>query len=131
MAAALPLENDPRVREALTYFLDFEWLNRNLYFGLFERTTSYFQGSVLASTGIRELRRKPVFHSPNVFPPESFEPRDVHEADPPASTVLPSGSVFRFPESKQCRYCFGLWRSCRHTETAAAAVRLKVLAVDC
>jgi NAD(P)-dependent dehydrogenase (short-subunit alcohol dehydrogenase family) len=30
-------------------------------------------------TGIRELRRKPVFHTPNVFPPESFEPRDVHE----------------------------------------------------
>ena len=30
-------------------------------------------------TGIRELRRKPVFHTPNVFPPESFEPRDLHE----------------------------------------------------
>ena len=30
-------------------------------------------------TGIRELRRKPVYHSPNVFPPESFDPRDVHD----------------------------------------------------
>ena len=30
-------------------------------------------------TGIRELRRKPVFHSPNVFPPEGFSPRDVLE----------------------------------------------------
>ncbi|HVG53576.1 MAG TPA: SDR family oxidoreductase [Vicinamibacterales bacterium] len=30
-------------------------------------------------TGIRQLRRRPVYHSPNVFPPESFEPRDVHE----------------------------------------------------
>ena len=30
-------------------------------------------------TGIRELRRKPVYHTPNVFPPESFEPRDVHD----------------------------------------------------
>jgi NAD(P)-dependent dehydrogenase (short-subunit alcohol dehydrogenase family) len=28
-------------------------------------------------TGIRELRRKPVFHSPNVFPPEHFAPHDV------------------------------------------------------
>ena len=35
-------------------------------------------------TGIRELRRKPVFHTPNVFPPESFEPRDVHEPGPPS-----------------------------------------------
>jgi len=32
----------------------------------------------LHETGIRALRRKPVFHTPNVFPPEGFEPRDVH-----------------------------------------------------
>ncbi len=30
-------------------------------------------------TGIRELRRKPVYHSPNVFPPASFERNDVHD----------------------------------------------------
>jgi NAD(P)-dependent dehydrogenase (short-subunit alcohol dehydrogenase family) len=41
-------------------------------------------------TGIRELRRKPVFHTPNVFPPESFEPRDIHEAGPPS---FPSRSL--------------------------------------
>ncbi len=38
---------------------------------------------VLHETGIRALRRKPVFHTPNVFPTVSvadgFEPRDVHE----------------------------------------------------
>src|SRR5438105_2289937 len=33
---------------------------------------------VLHETGIRVLRRKPVFHTPNVFPPEGFEPKDVH-----------------------------------------------------
>ena len=33
-----------------------------------------------SETGIRELRRKPVYHSPNVFPPESFDPQDVHDA---------------------------------------------------
>jgi hypothetical protein len=48
-------------------------------------------------TGIRELRRKPVFHSPNVFPPESFEPDDVHEPADPAdggagSAGLPAGA---------------------------------------
>ena len=32
-----------------------------------------------ASTGIRTLRRKPIFHTPNVFPPEDFEQRDVQE----------------------------------------------------
>src|SRR5712691_12975697 len=35
---------------------------------------------VLHETGIRALRRKPVFHTPNVFPPEGFEPKDVHVA---------------------------------------------------
>jgi NAD(P)-dependent dehydrogenase (short-subunit alcohol dehydrogenase family) len=28
-------------------------------------------------TGIRALRQKPIFHTPNVFPPENFEQRDV------------------------------------------------------
>src|SRR5687768_13929776 len=34
--------------------------------------------SVLDDTGIRTLRRKPVFTTPNVFPPERFESHDVH-----------------------------------------------------
>jgi NAD(P)-dependent dehydrogenase (short-subunit alcohol dehydrogenase family) len=53
-------------------------------------------------TGIRELRRKPVFHTPNVFPPESFEPRDIHEAGPPAVAIQASaGSAPQLPDS--CR----------------------------
>ena len=32
-------------------------------------------------TGIRMLRRKPVFHTPNVFPPPDFVPQDVHNED--------------------------------------------------
>ena len=32
--------------------------------------------AVLDETGIRTLRRRPVFTTPNVFPPERFEPRD-------------------------------------------------------
>ena len=31
---------------------------------------------LLSGTGIRRLRRKPVFTSPNVFPPERFESAD-------------------------------------------------------
>ncbi|HTD66457.1 MAG TPA: SDR family oxidoreductase [Candidatus Limnocylindria bacterium] len=33
--------------------------------------------NVLNETGIRVLRRKPVFTTPNVFPPENFEQREV------------------------------------------------------
>jgi peptide/nickel transport system substrate-binding protein len=42
---------DPRVREALSFMFDFEWVNRNLSFGLLARTASYFDGSDLASRG--------------------------------------------------------------------------------
>jgi peptide/nickel transport system substrate-binding protein len=46
-----PLFADRRVRQALSLLFDFEWLNRNLYFGAYERTQSYFHGSELASHG--------------------------------------------------------------------------------
>ena len=38
---------------------------------------------VLDATGIRALRRKPVYTSPNVFPPVEFEQRDAAD-DPDA-----------------------------------------------
>jgi peptide/nickel transport system substrate-binding protein len=40
---------DPRVREALIHLFDFEWINRTLYAGLYQRTQSYFERSILAS----------------------------------------------------------------------------------
>ncbi len=32
-----------------------------------------------AGTGIRTLRQRPIFHTPNVFPPEDFEQKDVED----------------------------------------------------
>lgn len=46
-----PLFADVRVREALSYLFDFDWVNRNLFFGQLTRSDSYFSGSDLASTG--------------------------------------------------------------------------------
>lgn len=40
---------DPKVREALGYLFDFDWVNRNLFFGLLTRADSYFAGSDLSS----------------------------------------------------------------------------------
>jgi peptide/nickel transport system substrate-binding protein len=42
---------DARVREAITLLFDFEWINRNFFFGLYERTAGYFDGSELSSIG--------------------------------------------------------------------------------
>ncbi len=46
-----PLFDDRRVREALGLMFDFEWINANLYDGLYKRTKSFFDESELASTG--------------------------------------------------------------------------------
>ena len=46
---------DVRVREALSYLLDFEWLNRSYFFDLYRRTAGYFDGSELSS--FRAARR--------------------------------------------------------------------------
>lgn len=45
---------DRRVREALDEVFDFQWLNRNLFYGAYTRTESYFSNSDLASTGLPE-----------------------------------------------------------------------------
>ena len=42
---------DARVRRALVLLFDFEFVNRSLYFGLFKRTESFFERSVLSSAG--------------------------------------------------------------------------------
>jgi len=44
----------PKVREALTYAFDFEWSNKNLFYGIYTRTRSYFSNSELASRGLPE-----------------------------------------------------------------------------
>jgi peptide/nickel transport system substrate-binding protein len=46
-----PLFVDSRIREALGLVFDFEWINANLYDGLYKRTKSFFDDSELASTG--------------------------------------------------------------------------------
>jgi len=40
---------DVRVREAIGMLFDFEWTNKNIFFGLYRRTASYFEGSELSA----------------------------------------------------------------------------------
>jgi len=47
-----PLFQDPRVRRALGHAWDFEWTNKNLFYGAYARTKSYFSNSELASSGL-------------------------------------------------------------------------------
>jgi peptide/nickel transport system substrate-binding protein len=46
-----PVFSDIRVRRALTQLFDFEWINRNYFFGLYVRSAGYFAGSELSAYG--------------------------------------------------------------------------------
>jgi peptide/nickel transport system substrate-binding protein len=46
-----PVFSDIRVRRALTLLFDFEWINRNYFFGLYGRNGGYFPGSGLSAYG--------------------------------------------------------------------------------
>ncbi len=68
-----PQFQDRRVREALTYVYDFESMNRRLFFGLYKRTSSFFEGGELASGGLpqgKELEILEPFRAS--LPPELF-----------------------------------------------------------
>lgn len=43
---------DYRVRRAISYALDFEWLNKNLFYELYERERSYFQNTIYEAKGL-------------------------------------------------------------------------------
>ena len=46
-----PMFSDIRVRQALTLLFDFEWINRNYFFGLYTRAAGFFAGSELSAYG--------------------------------------------------------------------------------
>jgi microcin C transport system substrate-binding protein len=47
-----PVFKDARIREALNYCLDFEWSNRNLFYGAYKRTVSFFENTPMKATGL-------------------------------------------------------------------------------
>ncbi|SHI56516.1 microcin C transport system substrate-binding protein [Roseomonas rosea] len=68
-----PLFQDRRVREALGLVFDFEWMNANLFYGSYTRTSSYFSNSDFASRGLPEGREKEILERyKDRLPPEVF-----------------------------------------------------------
>lgn len=74
---------DPRVREALGLAFDFEWSNKNLFFGLYTRTNSFFENSDMMASGppsAEELELLEPYR--DKLPPEVFgEPVTAPETD--------------------------------------------------
>ena len=62
-----PIFSDIRVREAIALLFDFEWANHNLFFDLYRRTASYFEGSELSARLLPRARELSAgFHAPLV-----------------------------------------------------------------
>ena len=47
-----PIFQDRRVRRALAYAFDFQWTNKNIYYGQYEQPESFFAPTELASSGL-------------------------------------------------------------------------------
>jgi microcin C transport system substrate-binding protein len=69
-----PQFQDRRVRQAFTLAFDFEWANKNLFFGQYARVASYFQGSELAApAGLPQGRELEILNEvKDQVPPEVF-----------------------------------------------------------
>ena len=78
-----PIFQDPKVRRALAFAFDFEWTNKNLFYGQYARTQSYFSNSELAASGLpspEELKILEPFRAQ--VPPEVFtKPYSVPSTD--------------------------------------------------
>ncbi|EFL89830.1 extracellular solute-binding protein [Ahrensia sp. R2A130] len=69
----LPKFSDRRVRKALGMALNFEAMNRNLFFDQYERAISYFGGTELQSTGLPQGRELEILEEfRDRLPPEVF-----------------------------------------------------------
>ena len=68
-----PQFQDRKVRQALTYAFDFESMNRTLFYGLYTRTDSYFEGGELASSGLPRGKELEILETVrDEVPPEVF-----------------------------------------------------------
>ncbi|WP_404423021.1 extracellular solute-binding protein [Thalassospira australica] len=76
---------DIRVREALQYAFDFEWLNRAMFYGAYKRNVSYFANSELAATGVPEGEELDILKGfRSQLPPELFtQPPQLPNFDAP------------------------------------------------
>ncbi|NNK67946.1 MAG: ABC transporter substrate-binding protein [Rhodobacteraceae bacterium] len=76
-----PNLQDPRVREAIGMLFNFEWTNQTLFYGLYERTDSFWENSTLQSSGMAEGAELAILEEfrdqlpPEVFTEPAFVPR--------------------------------------------------------
>ncbi len=64
---------DSRVRQAFSLAFNFEWTNKNLFYGQYKRVSSYFENTELASTGLPTGKELALLNEiKDLVPPEVF-----------------------------------------------------------
>ena len=87
-----PLFSDVRVREALALAFDFEWMNRQLFFGQYTRINSYYSDSEMAA--IDTPGHLPAADELKLLDPLRGQlPRTVFAPLPPPPTTEPPASL--------------------------------------
>lgn len=68
-----PVFQDPRVRQAITNLFDFEWTNKQLFFGSYLRDGSYFENSEMAAKELPDAEELKILEPlRDKLPPEVF-----------------------------------------------------------
>ena len=100
MLERIPTEERLRLHRAVAQVYHPDPISRKQNRKAMERARNAEQARVVTTlldeTGIRSLRRKPVFSTPNVYPPRGFQPLDVPVEEPEVREAL---------ESQHCYIC--------------------------
>ena len=86
-----PLFTDVRVRQALALAFDFEWMDRQVFFGQYTRTRSYFDNSDMAASGPTSDDEKALLAA--VAAEGVAIPADIHAPPPEPPVTTPPGSL--------------------------------------
>ena len=74
---------DPKIREAIGLMFNFEWSNKTLFFGLYDRVTSFWENSAMQASGriskeelailnpLKKYLPESIFSDPVFIPPKS------------------------------------------------------------
>ncbi|PNI01355.1 ABC transporter substrate-binding protein [Vibrio diazotrophicus] len=77
-----PVFQDVRVREALNYAMDFEWMNKNMFYSQYTRTRSYFQNTDYEAKGLPSEEELAILNPvKQAIPPRVF----TEEYQPPVT----------------------------------------------
>ncbi|WP_237478515.1 extracellular solute-binding protein [Lichenibacterium dinghuense] len=138
---------DPRIRQAMGFCWDFAWVNKNIMYGLYQRTVSFFQNTPMAAVGLplpdETLLLEPfrgripdAAFGPAVLPPEGDGSGQDRAMLSQANKLLMAagcrrdGNTLRLPSGEPFRIEFLDFQSSLERHTQPFIKNLQLLGVD-